>query len=267
MGKVIAVANQKGGVGKTTTSINLGASLALLEYSVLIVDFDPQGNASTGLGIDIRDPEMKGINECIYESETKCSPKAAIHHFRDIEKLDIIPANIDLIGMELNLANEEPSVRNMYLKRVIDQVRNDYDFIIIDCTPSLGILTANALAAADSVITAIQCEYFALEGLSQLLNTIKRVQENFNPSLSIEGFLITMFDVRLRLSNDVVKEVRKHFEDLVFDTIIQRNVKLAEAPSFGKPVITYDATSIGAKNYLNLAQEILRRNNLPETKQ
>lgn len=262
MGKVIAVANQKGGVGKTTTSINLGASLAVLEYSVLIVDFDPQGNASTGLGIDIKDKNMLGIYECLSE---KCAPKDAIHHYNDIDKLDILPANIDLVALELELANDEN--RNMYLKNIIDQVRNDYDFIIIDCTPSLGILTTNALAAADSVLLAIQCEYFALEGLTQLLNTIKLVQDNFNPSLSYEGFLITMYDVRLRLSNQVVAEVHNHFENLMFETIIQRNVKLAEAPSFSKPIITHDATSVGAKNYLNLAQELLRRNNLPETKQ
>ena len=261
MGKVIAVANQKGGVGKTTTAINLGASLAALEYSVLIVDFDPQGNASTGLGIDIKNPDMLGIYECLAE---KCSPKEAIRHYEDIDNLDILPANIDLVGLELELANDEN--RNGYLKNILDKVRNDYDFIIIDCTPSLGILTVNALVAADSVLLTIQCEYFALEGLSQLLNTIKLVQDNFNPTLSIEGFLITMYDVRLRLSNQVVEEVHKHFETMIFETIIQRNVKLAEAPSYGKPVITYDATSVGAKNYLNLAQELLRRNNLPETK-
>ncbi len=262
MGKVIAVANQKGGVGKTTTSINIGASLAALEYSVLIVDFDPQGNASTGLGIDIKDPNLLGIYECL---AGKCSPKEAIHHYEEIDKLDILPANIDLVGLELELANDVD--RNMYLKKVIDSVRNLYDFIIIDCTPSLGILTTNALAAADSILVTIQCEYFALEGLSQLLNTVRLVQDNFNQSLAIEGFLITMYDVRLRLSNQVVEEVHKHFQNMMFETIIQRNVKLAEAPSFGKPVITYDAASIGAKNYLNLAQELLRRNNLPETKQ
>ena len=169
------------------------------------------------------------------------------------------------MGLELELANDVD--RNMYLKKVIDSVRNLYDFIIIDCTPSLGILTTNALAAADSVLVTIQCEYFALEGLSQLLNTVRLVQDNFNQSLAIEGFLITMYDVRLRLSNQVVEEVHKHFQNMMFETIVQRNVKLAEAPSFGKPVITYDAASIGAKNYLNLAQELLRRNNLPETKQ
>jgi len=262
MGKVIAVANQKGGVGKTTTSINIGASLAALEYSVLIVDFDPQGNASTGLGIDIKNPDLLGIYECL---AGKCTPKEAIHHYEEIDKLDILPANIDLVGLELELANDVD--RNMYLKKVIDSVRNLYDFIIIDCTPSLGILTTNALAAADSVLVTIQCEYFALEGLSQLLNTVRLVQDNFNQSLAIEGFLITMYDVRLRLSNQVVEEVHKHFQNMMFETIVQRNVKLAEAPSFGKPVITYDAASIGAKNYLNLAQELLRRNNLPETKQ
>ena len=262
MGKVIAVANQKGGVGKTTTSINIGASLAALEYSVLIVDFDPQGNASTGLGIDIKNPDLLGIYECL---AGKCTPKEAIHHYEEIDKLDILPANIDLVGLELELANDVD--RNMYLKKVIDSVRNLYDFIIIDCTPSLGILTTNALAAADSVLVTIQCEYFALEGLSQLLNTVRLVQDNFNQSLAIEGFLITMYDVRLRLSNQVVEEVHKHFQNMMFETIVQRNVKLAEAPSFGRPVITYDAASIGAKNYLNLAQELLRRNNLPETKQ
>ncbi|MCQ2959911.1 MAG: AAA family ATPase [Bacteroidales bacterium] len=261
MGKVIAVANQKGGVGKTTTSINLGASLAVLEYSVLIVDFDPQGNASTGLGVNIKDANMLGIYECL---AGKCSPKEAIHHCEEIDRLDILPANIDLVGLELELASDEN--RNMYLKNVIDSLRNEYDFIIIDCTPSLGILTTNALAAADSVLLTIQCEYFALEGLTQLLSTIKLVQDIFNPSLSIEGFLITMYDARLRLSNQVVEEVRKHFETMIFETIIPRNVKLAEAPSFGKPVITYDANSVGADKYMELAKEILRRNNLPETK-
>ena len=261
MGKVIAVANQKGGVGKTTTSINLGASLAALEYSVLIVDFDPQGNASTGLGIDIKDQNLQGIYECL---AGKCTPKEAIHHYEEIEHLDILPANIDLVGLELELANDVD--RNMYLKRVIDSIRNQYDFIIIVCTPSLGILTTNALAAAASVLVTIQCEYFALEGLSQLLNTVRLVQNNFNQSLAIEGFLITMYDMRLRLSNQVVEEVHKHFQNMMFETIVQRNVKLAEAPSFGKPVITYDAASSGAKNYLNLAQELLRRNNLSETK-
>lgn len=262
MGKVIAVANQKGGVGKTTTSINLGASLAVLEYSVLIIDFDPQGNASTGLGIDIRDEKMLGIYECLTGN---CTPQEAIHHTQDIPKLDIIPANIDLVALELELANEED--RNMRLKGIINKVRNMYDFIIVDCTPSLGILTTNALAAADSVLLAIQCEYFALEGLSQLLNTVLLVQKSFNQTLSIEGFLITMYDVRLKLSNQVVEEVKAHFKEKTFDTIIQRNVTLAEAPSYGKPVIIYDARSIGAKNYLNLAQELLRRNHLPETKQ
>ncbi|MBO4778414.1 MAG: ParA family protein [Bacteroidales bacterium] len=263
MGKVIAIANQKGGVGKTTTCINLGASLAVLDYSVLIVDFDPQGNASTGLGIDIRDEKMLGVYECL---AGKCKPQEAIHKYEEIEKLHIIPSNIDLVGLELELANDLDN-RSLYLKSIIDKVRDSYDFVLIDCTPSLGVLTTNALTAADSVLLAIQCEYFALEGLAQLLNTIREVQENFNPTLSIEGFLITMYDVRLRLSNQVVEEVHNHFEDMLFETIIQRNVKLAEAPSFGKPVITYDAASVGAKNYLNLAQELLRRNKLPETKQ
>ncbi|MCQ2606400.1 MAG: AAA family ATPase [Bacteroidales bacterium] len=264
MGKVIAVANQKGGVGKTTTSINLGASLAVLEYSVLIVDFDPQGNASTGLGIDVQDRELKDVYQCIMGD---CTPQEAIQPYADesLAKLHILPATIDLVGAEIELANKED--RDSYLKKIIDQVRNNYDFIIIDCTPSLGILTSNALTAADSVLLAIQCEYFALEGLSQLLNTIRIVQDNLNPSLTIEGFLITMFDVRLKLSTQVVEEVQKHFQDLKFETIIQRNVKLAEAPSFGKPVIAYDANSVGARNYMNLAREILLRNHLPETKQ
>lgn len=260
MGKVIAIANQKGGVGKTTTAINLGASLAVLEYKVLIIDFDPQGNATQGVGIDDKTIE-KGIYDCIVG---KIDAREAILH-TELEKLDILPANIDLVGAEIEMLNY--SDREMVLKKAIEPVRNDYDFVIIDCSPSLGLLTVNALTAADSTIVTVQCEYFALEGLGKLLNTIKIIQTRLNPHLQIEGFLLTMYDLRLRLSNQVVEELRTHFQTMVFDTLIQRNVRLGEAPSFGKPVILYDANSNGSLNYLNFAKELLEKNNLPEIKE
>jgi chromosome partitioning protein len=255
MAKIIALANQKGGVGKTTTAINLASSLAVLEYKVLIIDADPQANSTSGIGYDVRTIE-KSIYECIVDG---IEPKEAILN-SDIEGFDIIPSHIDLVGAEiemLNLANREK-----ILKRVLEKVSPDYDFILIDCSPSLGLITVNALTAADSVIIPVQCEYFALEGLGKLLNTIKIIQNRLNTELEIEGFLLTMYDSRLRLSNQVVSEVRKHFQDMVFETIIQRNTKLGEAPSYGKPAILYDADSAGAINYLNLAREILQNNDM-----
>jgi chromosome partitioning protein len=255
MAKIIALANQKGGVGKTTSAINLASSLAVLEYKVLIIDADPQANSTSGIGYDVRTIE-KSIYECIVDG---IEPKEAILN-SDIEGFDIIPSHIDLVGAEiemLNLANREK-----ILKRVLEKVSPDYDFILIDCSPSLGLITVNALTAADSVIIPVQCEYFALEGLGKLLNTIKIIQNRLNTELEIEGFLLTMYDSRLRLSNQVVSEVRKHFQDMVFETIIQRNTKLGEAPSYGKPAILYDADSAGAINYLNLAREILQNNDM-----
>jgi chromosome partitioning protein len=260
MGKVIAIANQKGGVGKTTTAINLGASLAVLEYKVLIIDFDPQGNATQGVGIDDK-TISKGIYECIVG---KIDPRTAILQ-TELEKLHILPANIDLVGAEIEMLNQRD--RELVLKQAIEPIRNDYDFILIDCSPSLGLLTVNALTAADSTIVTVQCEYFALEGLGKLLNTIKIIQTRLNPALHIEGFLLTMYDIRLRLANQVVEELKTHFQSMVFETLIQRNVRLGEAPSFGKPVILYDANSNGSINYLNFAKELLIKNNLPEIKE
>jgi chromosome partitioning protein len=255
MAKIIALANQKGGVGKTTSAINLAASLAVLEYKVLIVDADPQANSTSGIGYDVRSIE-KSIYECIVDG---INPEEAILN-SEIEGFDIIPSHIDLVGAEiemLNLANREK-----ILSKVLERVSDNYDFILIDCSPSLGLITVNALTAADSVIIPVQCEYFALEGLGKLLNTIKIIQNRLNTELEIEGFLLTMYDSRLRLSNQVVSEVRKHFQDMVFKTIIQRNTKLGEAPSYGKPAILYDAESNGAINYLNLARELLQNNNM-----
>jgi len=250
MAKIIAVANQKGGVGKTTTSINLAASLAVLEKKVLLIDADPQANATSGIGIDLRTVE-NSIYECLIDN---IDPKTAIIKSQP-DGLDIIPSNIDLVGAEIEMLNLPD--REKVLKGVLAKVKDDYDYVLIDCSPSLGLLTLNALSAADSVIIPVQCEYFALEGLGKLLNTIKMVQTHINPNLDIEGFLLTMYDSRLRLANQVVEEVKKHFEQMVFDTIIQRNTKLGEAPSFGMPVILYDAASKGSQNYLNLAKEML----------
>ncbi len=254
MGKIIALANQKGGVGKTTTAINLAASLAVLEKKVLLVDADPQANATSGLGFDIKNIKMS-IYECLIDD---INP-ADIILKSEIEGLDIIPSHIDLVGAEIEMLNL-PN-RERMLKTVLEKVSAPYDYLLIDCSPSLGLITVNALTAADSVLIPVQCEYFALEGLGKLLNTIKIIQGRLNPDLEIEGFVLTMYDARLRLSNQVVEEVRKHFQQMVFDTIVQRNIKLSESPSFGKPVVTYDAESKGSINYLNLARELLQKNN------
>lgn len=253
MGKIIALANQKGGVGKTTTSMNLAASLATLEKKVLLVDADPQANASSGLGVNISEIESS-IYECIIDH---IDVREAIYT-TDIEGLDIIPSHIDLVGAEIEMLNL-PN-REKVLSQLLAPMKNEYDFILIDCSPSLGLITVNALTAADSVIIPVQCEYFALEGISKLLNTIKIIKSKLNPSLEIEGFLLTMYDSRLRLANQIYDEVKKHFQELVFNTVIQRNVKLSEAPSHGVPVILYDTDSTGAKNHLALAKEIIEKN-------
>ena len=253
MGKIIALANQKGGVGKTTTTINLAASLATLEKSVLVIDADPQANASSGLGVDIKEVDCS-IYECIIDH---ADVRDAIYT-TDINGLDIIPSHINLVGAEiemLNLPNRENVIKNM-----IATIRDEYDFILIDCSPSLGLITVNALTAADSVVIPVQCEYFALEGISKLLNTIKIIKSRLNPQLEIEGFLLTMYDSRLRLANQIYDEVKRHFQELVFKTVIQRNVKLSESPSHGLPVILYDADSTGSKNHLALAKEIINKN-------
>jgi len=254
MGKIIAIANQKGGVGKTTTSVNLAASLGVLEKKVLLIDADPQANATSGLGIDVEAVEI-GTYQILEHSNTA---KEAILKTSS-PNVDIIASHIDLVAIEIELVDKEN--REYMLKTVLADVVDDYDYILIDCAPSLGLLTLNALTAAHSVLIPIQCEYFALEGLGKLLNTIKSIQKIHNKDLDIEGLLLTMYDSRLRLSNQVVEEVQKHFNEMVFETIIQRNVRLSEAPSFGESIISYDASSKGANNYLSLAEEIIHKNN------
>lgn len=259
MGKIIAVTNQKGGVGKTTTAINLGAAFGVLEYKTLVVDADPQANATSGLGLD-----PKNITSNIYDCLiNEVDPRQLILATEN-PNLDLIPAHIDLVGAELEMINM-PN-REHRLKMALDKIKDDYDFIIIDCSPSLGLITVNALTSADSVIIPVQCEYFALEGLGKLLNTIKIVQGRLNEELDIEGIVLTMYDTRLRLANQVVDEVKTHFQELVFDTIIHRNTRLSEAPSFGETIIMHDATCKGAINYLNFAREVLQKNDLTKMK-
>ena len=253
MGKIIALANQKGGVGKTTTTINLAASLATLEKTVLVIDADPQANASSGLGVDI-----SAIDCSVYECIIDHTDIRDAMYTTDIEGLDIIPSHVNLVGAEIEML--EMDNREQVLKNLLEPIKKEYDYILIDCSPSLGLITVNALTAADSVIIPVQCEYFALEGISKLLNTIKIIKSRLNTRLEIEGFLLTMYDQRLRLANQIYDEVKRHFQELVFKTVIQRNVKLSESPSHGLPVILYDADSTGAKNHLSLAKEIINKN-------
>lgn len=253
MGKVISIANQKGGVGKTTTAINLAASLAAIEHTTLVIDIDPQSNTTSGLGI-----EPKTVSSSIYEVMVGGVDAADAIRETELPFLDLIPSHINLVGAEIEMIDRQE--RERILQKAISSLREKYDFIIIDCPPSLGLLTINSLTASDSVIIPVQCEYFALEGLGQLLNTIKIVRQHLNTGLEIEGVLLTMFDTRTRLSDQVADEVRKYFEDRVFESVIARNVRLAEAPSFGKPALLYDSTSTGAKNYLSLARELIHRN-------
>ncbi len=258
MAKIIAVANQKGGVGKTTTSINLAASLAVLDKRVLLIDADPQGNATSGFGFDLNNIKLS-LYECLVD---EVEATDAILNVEALPNLDVLPSNINLVGAEIELIDKTD--REKVMKVAIDKLRNKYDFIIIDCSPSLGLITVNSLTAADSVIIPVQCEYFALEGIGKLINTIKLIQGGLNVDLQIEGFLCTMYDARLRLANSVVEEVRRCFENMVFDTMITRNVKLSEAPSHGVPCILYDSESAGTINYLNLAREVLQRNNMTQ---
>ncbi len=260
MGKIISIANQKGGVGKTTTAINLAASLGVLDKKTLILDADPQANATSGLGFDPRH-----IRKSIYESIVDQADPNDIILKTKSPNLDLIPAHIDLVGAEIEMISMPNRERMM--RTALDKIRDKYDFIIIDCSPSLGLITVNALTASDSVIIPIQCEYFALEGLGKLLNTIRIVQHKLNPDLSIEGILLTMYDQRLRLANQVVDEIKMHFQQLTFDTIIHRNTRLGEAPSHGETIIMHDASSKGAVNYLNLARELLQKNNMTKLSQ
>ncbi len=260
MARIIGVANQKGGVGKTTTAINLAASFAVLEYRTLLVDADPQANSTTGVGFDLHN-----ITQGLYDCMVNETPARDVILKSEIPNLDVIPSHIDLVGAEIEMINY-PN-RESVLKSILEPIRSDYDFVIIDCSPSLGLITVNALTAADSVVVPVQTEFFALEGLGKLLNTIKIVQNRLNTDLQIEGILMTMYDGRLRLCNQVVSEVRRHFDDLVFSTIIHRNSKLSEAPSVGKPSILYDAFCKGSVNYLNLAKEVLQKNNMTKISQ
>lgn len=253
MGKTIAIANQKGGVGKTTTAMNLAASLAILGKKVLLVDCDPQANASSGIGVDT------GKVDCsVYEAMVGLRDIREAVYTTDIDNLDVVPSNVNLSGADVELMQLDR--REYKTQKMLEAVKSDYDFILIDCSPSLGLITVNALTAADSVIIPVQCEYFALEGISQLLNTIRMIKKKLNPALEIEGFLLTMYDRRLRLANQIYDEVKRHFQELVFKTVIQRNVKLSEAPSHGLPVILYDEGSIGSINHLSLAREIISKN-------
>ena len=260
MARIIGIANQKGGVGKTTTAINLAASLAVLECKTLLVDADPQANSTTGMGFDLHN-----IQQSLYDCMINEVKAKEVILKTDIPHLFVIPSHIDLVGAEIEMINYPQ--RETVLKNLLEEVRNDYDFIIIDCSPSLGLITVNALVASDSVVVPVQAEFFALEGLGKLLNTIKIVQSRLNTALAIEGILMTMYDSRLRLCNQIVNEVRRHFDALVFDTLIHRNARLSEAPSVGKPAILYDAESKGSLNYLHLAKEVLQKNNMTKIKE